>query len=314
MTKSDASRTAASRDASVDRSIGMRQLDAFCEVVRRGSFSGAARRLRLSQPTVSAHVAELERLFSVRLIDRLGREARPTAAGRVLFDYGVQILDLRARAAQAVRASVGALAGTLRIGASTVPAAYLLPARIKAFRDLHPQVRVDLVAADSRVILEKVLKGEVELGYVGSPPRRTDLASKPFAEDRLVLAVGPGHAWARRRSPVKPEDLAREPFVSREEGSGTRIAFERALQDLRPGLRLREVARLGSTAAVLEAVRRNLGVAVLSDLAVGRTLRVVPVQGLSIRRTFHEAWNRRTTLSPLALAFHRFTGREVGRT
>lgn len=297
-----------------ERSLGMRQLEAFREVVRLGSFSAGAQRLALSQPTVSAHVAELERLFGARLVDRVGRRARPTHSGRVLFDYATRILDLRARAVQAMGEIGGTMRGTLRIGASTVPALYLLPARIRLFRDRNPEAKVEVVTSDSEEILGRVAAGDLELGYVGSAPRLPDLAHRRFAEDHLVLVVPPRHRWARRRAPVEVADLAAETFVAREEGSGTRRAFDRAFAAAAGGEppTLREAVRVGSTEAVREAVRQGIGVAFLSDLAVDRTVRAVAVRGLSIRREFHEVWNRRTTLSPLALAFQRLGAREEG--
>jgi len=267
-----------------------RQLEVFLAIVREGSFSRAGQRIHLSQPTLSEHVRELERELGRPLFARRGRTVRLTEAGRVFEPYAARVLGEANAARQAVAELDGLGRGSLLLGSSTTPGVYLLPAVLAAFWRRWPGVEVTLRIANSRAIEAQVRAGELDLGVVGGhglAPGERCLAAGLL--DELVLVVGRGHPWARRRD-VVPAALGAERVLVREPGSATREVTERALQ--RAGVRLGPTLQLDHTEAIKQAVLAGLGVAFVSryairgDLASGR-LAVVPVRGLRILRHFH---------------------------
>ncbi|MCA1959603.1 MAG: LysR family transcriptional regulator [Desulfomonile sp.] len=246
----------------------MRRIEIFCKVVELGSFTRAAEALLISQPTVSEHIRGLEDALGERLLDRLGREVLPTPAGRLFYTYARNIVQTRQEAIQALELFKGNLAGHLVLGASTIPGTYLLPTVAGSFKVAHPAVQITIRIADSAEIGEEVVKGEVEVGVVGSLLNERRLTFEELFSDELVLAVPHGHAWSGRAS-VKLEELGNEPFILRERGSGTRAVMCRILEEhgLDPS-RLHVVAEMGSTEAVRQGIKAGIGVSILSRYAV----------------------------------------------
>lgn len=284
------------------------QLAVFCRVVELKSFSRAARAVHISQPTVSGHVKELEERCGVRLIDRLGREALPTQAGRILYDYAQRLLALREEAQTALAQLQGKVCGSLLLGGSTIPGNYILPALIGRFHRRHPQVRVSLAVADTAAITAEVAAGRLELAVVGAASERHQIVQEKLIEDRLRLIVPAGHRFAGRRS-VRPEELAGEPFLVRERGSGTLDAVRASLRGA--GVEIDEMniaAELGSTEAVRQAIKAGCGVSILSTLAVSEELArgglfALEIEGVALARSFYLTRHRRRSLSPLAATF-----------
>lgn len=288
--------------------MDFRRLEVFCKVVELKSFTRAAEALRLSQPTVSEHIRQLEESVGEKLLDRLGREVLPTPAGRLLGGYAVRILRLCAEARQALTHFGGTLSGPLPLGASTIPGAYLLPSCIETFTARHPSIQVTLKIADTARISREVLEGSLELALVGARSREAGLECVELFGDELLLCVPPDHPWARRRS-LPLAELAGEPFILREEGSGTRQYMNQRLkeQGFDPG-RLQVVAEMGSNEAVRQGIRARLGVSILSSLAVAEdveraALAIVPLEGVRFPRPFYLTRRHGRQLSPAALTF-----------
>jgi DNA-binding transcriptional LysR family regulator len=285
----------------------LRLVEIFCCVYEERSFSRAASRLGLSQPTVSGHVKTLESHFGCLLFDRL-REIEPTAAGKVLYRHGRRIKELRETMLQAMEGFLHRLEGELLVGASTIPGEYLLPVRIGRFHQVHPGVRVHVRIGDTREIVDRVQAGEVELGFVGAHLPRARLEFRRFASDELVLIAPPGRAWAM--DSLTLDELRKKPLLVREEGSGTRLVFEQRLRELGTGLdELNVVAELGSTTAIKEAVKRGLGASVLSAVAVegelgGNWVKRIDVREIgTLRRDFFTVVSKDRDGSPLREAF-----------
>jgi DNA-binding transcriptional LysR family regulator len=287
------------------------QLRIFCKVIEHRSFSRAAHAIHLSQPTISSHIQALERHFGCRLIDRLAKEALPTSAGSVLQGYALKLMALSDETEAAMAAHLGATRGHLRVGASTIPGTYLLPAVIGGFTRRYPQVQVSLQIADSQQILERVLGGDLEIGVIGSCSADPAAVQEALHEDELRLVVPAGHPWAAHAQ-VTPAELADHPFVVREPGSGTLAALEAGLQRAGMSLdQLRIVAEMGNTAAVIQAIKSGVGVSILSPIAVAEelargTLVALPVQGLVLKRSFLLTRHRQRTPSPLGRIFAQF--------
>ncbi|MGH7391259.1 MAG: LysR substrate-binding domain-containing protein, partial [Candidatus Rokuibacteriota bacterium] len=273
---------------------------------REGSFSLAARKVHLSQPTMSEHVQELERELGKPLFARRGRAVGLTEAGRVLEPYAARVVAAVGEARQAVIEVDGLARGSLLIGASTTPGIYVLPAVIGAFWRQYPGIDLRLEIANSRVIEERIRADELDLGVVGGhglAPREQCLAAGLL--DELVLIASVRHPWVKRRS-IASERLAEERVLVREEGSATRQATERALQAA--GVVLRRTMQLGHTEAIKQAVMAGLGVAFVSRYSIRgevetRRLAVVTVKGLRVQRHFHVIHNEGRGLQASARAF-----------
>ena len=284
------------------------QLQIYCKVIELQSFSKAALSVHLSQPTVSSHIKDLEQHFGCTLIDRLARQAAPTPSGKILYRYAQQLLDLRDEAERALADYHGRYAGLLPMGGSTIPGNYLLPGIIGAFKKQYPRVRIQLTIGDSRDIMAKVLSGVVEMGLVGARYDDRHLGCTVVGADVMRLVVPPTHKWYRRPS-VHVDEIIEEPFIVREMGSGTRKAFEQGLHKI--GRQLDDfaiIAEMGSTTAVLQAVKSGLGISILSMLAVKEEqhrggLWALAIEGLAIERAFYLVQDRRRTASPLARVF-----------
>jgi DNA-binding transcriptional LysR family regulator len=288
----------------------MRQIGVLVALVEQGSFGRAAKSLGLSQSTVSGHVADLERRLGTRLVERDRRGVLPTAAGRALLPHAREALRAEANARRAVQDLTGLLTGTLAVGGSSIPAAYLLPGWIAGFHQRHPQIAMQLVTGDSEQVLTRVRNGDVEIAVVGTRTVSPGLHSVEVGDDRLVLIAPAGHPLTRKRA-VTLADVAVAPLVVREEGSGTRTATLRALAAAlgNEGARsLRVVLEVGSTEAQKASVRSGLGVAFVSHLAVrgelaSKALVQVPVEGMDARRSFYLVTREEAHLSPAARAF-----------
>jgi DNA-binding transcriptional LysR family regulator len=284
----------------------LRQIEVFLAIARDKSFSVAARRIHLSQPTASEHMQELEKELGATLFTRRGRAIALTEAGRVFETYAARILADVAGARQAVVELDGLKRGSLLIGASTTPGIYLLPGLIGEFRSRHPGIDLHLDIANSHVIEERVRADELDLGVVGGHElARGERCLTAGLVDELVLIVPPQHPWARRRD-ILPKALAAEPLLVREEGSATRRATERSLAIA--GVKYAVRMELGHTEAIKQAVMAGLGVAFLSVYAIAgevATGRLCPlrIRGLPIRRHFHVIYSEGRPPGASARAF-----------
>jgi len=287
--------------------VDLRRLEVFASVYANRSFSKAAEEVLLTQPTVSGHIKTLEEELGVKLFDRLGRGVVPTRAADVLFDYAKRILGMVKEARAALEAFSGGLRGELVVGGSTIPGQFVLPAVVGRFRAVHPQVSVVLHISDTGGVVEKVLKGDVELGVVGAALNEPKVAFTPLMDDELVVICPEDHPLNGAR--ITPQELVEHPFVMREPTSGTQMVFFQALEAA--GVSVRELemaARMGSTTALIQAVRSGVGLGVVSRMAVdGQVgcggIGFVEVQGLRLTRRFYLATLKGRTHSPAAKAF-----------
>lgn len=294
--------------------LDLHQLEIFCRIVEMKSFSRAAEALFLTQPTLSSHMANLERALATRLLDRLGRSVVPTRTGLRLYEYARRILDLRREAVQAIDAELGLVRGELVVGGSTIPGVYILPGLVGQFKKKHDGIRVTLLLGDSKEITAQVESGEVEVALVGLAPKADPLSSRPFGRDHLTLVVPPDHRLASKRS-VSIADLKKEPFLIREAGSGTRVLMETTFEKhgCRVNQDLNVICELGSTEAVKEGVKAGIGVAIVSRRAIEHevktgVLAALDIDGVSFDRRFYLVHNAERTASPVATAFLKFLG------
>jgi LysR family transcriptional regulator, low CO2-responsive transcriptional regulator len=292
----------------LERAVTLRQLRTFKAVADLKSFSLAAGRLRLSQPSVSYQVKELEEALGLPLFDRLGKRVQLTEAGTVVYAYARRTMDLLDEAALALEEMRGIKRGRLRVGASTTVGIYLLPAALGAFKKLHPGLVISLEIGTRDRVQEQVLNNELDLAVVGPAMKDPELASIPFMSDELVVVAPAGHRLAAQES-LGLKDLAGEPFVMREPASGSRWSLEKAAR--KAGAKLKVAMELGSNGAIKHAVESGLGLAVISryacalELASGRLVEL-DVASFPIRRDWHIVTLRRRRLPASVRAFMEF--------
>ncbi|MET9852054.1 LysR family transcriptional regulator [Streptomyces sp. NPDC006450] len=268
-------------------------MELLLAVARTGSLSAAARRLGITQPAASSRIRAMETRLGVALVDRSPRGSTLTAEGALVTDWARRVVE----AAEAFDAGAQALRGRrdsrLRVAASMTIAEYLLPGWLIALRGQRPDTAVSLHAGNSAVVAERVLAHEADLGFVEGLSVPEGLDSVVIAQDRLVVAVAPGHPWARRSRGVEPAELAATPLILRERGSGTRQVLDAALAG--SGGLAEPLLELASTTAVKAAAVSGAGPCVLSELAVGdelagRRLVSVPVIGAGLERELRAVW------------------------
>ncbi|GAA2335051.1 LysR family transcriptional regulator [Dactylosporangium salmoneum] len=269
--------------------------DLLLSVVRLGSVGRAAAEHRISQPAASARLRQLERQLGVALLHRTPRGSTLTEAGALVVDWARSAVDAAAELAAGAAALRAGADSRLAVAASQTVAEYLLPGWLVALRRVHSELAVALRAGNSTQVAAAVLGGEAGVGFVEGPDVPAGLQAEVVAEDRLVVLVAPGHAWARRRRGVAADELAATPLVAREAESGTRRALEAALRDQGCGLLAVPMLECSSTTAIKHAVAAGSGPAVLSSLAVtgelaSGALVEVPVSGPPLRRSLRMVW------------------------
>jgi DNA-binding transcriptional LysR family regulator len=292
----------------LERSVTLRQLRTFKTVADLKSFSLAAQQLRLSQPSVSYQVKELEEALGLPLLDRLGKSVHLTEAGSILYSYTRRTLDVLDEAAIAFEEMRGIKRGNLRVGASTTVGIYLLPAALGAFKKLHPGIVISLEIGTRIRVQEQVLSNELDLAVVGPALKDPDLTILPFVSDELVVIAPAGHALAGRRG-LTLKNLESQPFVMREPASGSRWSLEKAAR--KAGAKLNVAMELGSNGAIKHAVESGLGLAVISRYACAleissRRLVELDIKGFPIRRDWHIVHLRRRRLPASVQAFIAF--------
>ena len=288
-----------------------RQLEAFCAVVERKSFSQAAERLGVSQPAVSLQIRSLERRLGRRLLDRSGRRVEPTEAGRRLYRGAQRLLTLESQLVEDVAGDPhGELTGRLEIGASTGPGGTVLPPLLCEFAERHPAVSVSLTIFDTQTVIELVADRRLELGVVGAAPRHRSVVFEPLFRDQVVLVCPPDHAFADRT--VSLDDLRGAPLILMQDGAGVRQVIEDELRTA--GVRLRDLdvrLELGLQESVRTAVQAGYGVSFISrsaveaELAAG-ALATARVEGLEPAREISLARSAGRAETRAARAFVEF--------
>jgi DNA-binding transcriptional LysR family regulator len=287
-----------------------RQLQAFCTVVEKKSFSQAAEQLGVTQPAVSLQVRALEQRLGQSLLDRSGRRVEPTEAGRRLYRSAQRMLALEEQLLDEVSADDGRLTGTLAIGASTGPGAHLVPLLLCEFQREHPDLHIALSIWDTQTVIDRVVDRQLELGVVGALRRHRSLEFEPLVRDEIVLAVTPGHDAAG--GTISLDELKEETLIVMQEGAGVRQVVEEELR--RAGLRLRGVEpklELGLQESVKSAVAAGYGVAFISrtaiegELAAGR-LAAAQVEGVEPARQIYIVRARGRSATRAAEAFLSF--------
>jgi len=291
----------------------LRQLEIFCRVVELKSFSKAAEAVYLTQASVSERIAGLENSVGARLLDRLGRQIVPTKAGELLYRHATKLMDMKKNLRQEMEGFLGLKHGEISLGGSTIPGEYILPGLIGRFYQQYPNISVKLTVSDTAEIERLILQGRLELGVIGSKPLSKELIHSDLWRDELVLVVNAGHRWTLKKT-VSVNELLEEPFILREDGSGTQTILDSALRAAGvDGIHsLKAAASLGSSTAVKEGIKSGIGVSILSLRAVeteikSGVLKAINIKDLPpIKRSFYLIRDKRRVSSPACRVMFEF--------
>jgi DNA-binding transcriptional LysR family regulator len=246
----------------------LEQLRIFIAVAQREHVTRAADALDMTQSAVSGAIATLEREFGTKLFHRVGRGIVLTEGGKLLLAEAIAVLTRADAATLAMREFTGLARGRLQLMASQTIAGHLLPARLVDFHTAYPGIALAVSVGNSAQVTEAILQGSIELGFIEGP--ETDLtdptlATEKIATDPIVMVVAPTHPWATTKT-LTQTDLATGQWVVREDGSGTRAVFFKALETLGIARTTVNVAiELPSNQAIIAAVIAGAGPAIVSE-------------------------------------------------
>jgi DNA-binding transcriptional LysR family regulator len=259
-----------------------RRLQVFHTVAKVLSFTKAAEQLQMTQPAVTFQVRQLEEHFATRLFDRTHNRITLTEAGRLVDGYATKILELYSEMERAVGEMTGDVSGHVVVGASTTIAEYLLPSLLSEFSARFPELNISLKVSNTEGVVEMVDRNAIDLGIVEAPVGSGSLEVEVCRMDELVVIVPPNHPLTAARS-VSPVTLQDYPFVSREEGSGTREVFHDYLHE--HGVHIEHINStldLASPEAIKGAVEAGIGISVVSRTILDKELRLGSLAALPL--------------------------------
>ena len=245
------------------RGLNVDQLRTFAAVVEHKSFSGAAALLGITQPAVSLQVRQLERRFGVKLIERAGRRASPTAAGAEFLVHARGIEAALAAATEAMAPHAKGTAGRVRLGTGATACIYLLPPVLRELRRRFPALEITVSTGNTPEMLRAVEENRLDLAFVTLPAAGRMLDVRPVLDDEFVAVAPRGMRLPRE---VSAAELAALPLVQYEPGANTRRVVDEWA--LREGVALKPVMELGSVEAMKELTGAGLGCSVLPRMAL----------------------------------------------
>lgn len=289
----------------------MKHLVAYAAVVRLGSFSRAAEELYIAQPTISLHVRQLEEELQTRLLIRTTKNIEVTEKGREVYEYAVNILQLRDRI---VEKCAGGEQRIIRLGASTIPSAYILPEVLPAFVKKHPAIYFTIDQGDSRSVAEKLAEGVIDIGLIGMKPASRELETEPFYEDMVVIITPVREPFLsmKENGTATLEKLFREPVILREEGSGSLKAANTFLANAGYSeADLQIAARTNDPETIKNLVVQGMGISMISskaaeDYSRENRLLVFSFPEISGRRTLYIATRKHAETAEPVQSFLRF--------
>lgn len=295
--------------------ITLRQLEIFAMVARTGSYTAAARELCLSQPAITQQIKLLEEQAGLPLLDNLGRQKQLTHAGRQLLDYANGIQQQVKEASTLFEGLRGIDKGHLALSVATT-ASHFAMRLLASFSHQHPDTSFALDVTNRKSLLRQLADNEIDLVIMGQPPEDDSLESIVLMENPLVVVAHADHPLVNAQTAISLDILQNESFVVREAESGTRLAMQRFFDER--GISFQAGVEMTSNEAIKQAVEAGLGLGIVSrhtlelELITER-LRILPVEGFPILRSWFVVNRRGKRLSPLAKAFRSFAIEQAPR-
>lgn len=290
------------------RSLNLHQLATFQVVAKHCSYVRAAEELHFSQPAVSAQIRQLEQSLGVKLFDQIGRKTHLTQAGEELYSYSQQIFSVINETLETLDALRSPHYGRLSVGADTTVGSYVIPGWLGKFHQIYPEVDISLEVLNRAALIDALVNNRIDLAVIGSVPDDIPVVIEPFARNELVLIASATHRLAGIQD-ISLTELAKEHFLLREVGSGTRAALENVFHDA--ALPLLISMQVGNNSAIKQGVAAGLGVALISRVALDMELEtkrlvILDVEGFPIIRQWRIVHLKEKNLSATARAFKSF--------
>lgn len=290
--------------------MNLKQLEAFVQVAESGSFSKAARALFLTQPTVSAHISSLEKELKARLFVRNTKEVSLSEDGKLLYQYARQMIELEKTIETTFLEGARTESRCITIATSTIPGQYLLPEILVKFSAKYPNEQFKIMEMDSASVIEKVVDCIADIGFTGTVLEKKHCKYIPFYNDELVIIMPDTEKY--RKIVENEKDISwviNEPFIMREEGSGTRKEAEKQLKKAGIDMdNLNIVASIENSEAIKRSVKNGIGLTIISRLAAqdeidaGNVL-VFPLSEDGSGRDLNLVYNKNYQLIPAAAKF-----------
>ncbi|MGI0486338.1 LysR substrate-binding domain-containing protein [Pantanalinema rosaneae CENA516] len=286
------------------RQATLHQLKVFEAVARHNSFTRAAEELFLTQPTVSMQVKQLSKVVGLPLFEQVGKRLYLTEAGKELYTTCREIFDRLSQFEIAIADLKGLKQGSLRLAVVTT-AKYVIPRLLGPFCQRYPGIDVSLTVNNHERVIENLVDNRDDLYILSQPPEDLDVSIHPFLENPLVVLAWRNHPLANEKN-IPLKQLAEEPFIMREPGSGTRKAVQRLFDD--QGLELKVKLDLGSNEAIKQAIAGGLGISVLSlhTMALegqSSPLTILDAESFPIQRYWYIVYPAGKQLSIIAQTF-----------
>lgn len=284
------------------QNITIQQMESLIRLAEERSFSRAAKKMYLTQPSLTKHIKNLEESVNAMVVNRKNTGISLTPEGKILYAYARRIFKLMDEAKEKIERVREDESGSIFISASTIPSTYILPHVLSAFNKDYADICCYIQINDSDATLNMILDNQAEIGFIGRYVSSNKLNVESIWNDRLVMVVPKEHRWSNK-AVVTIDQVSREPFIVREKGSATRAILEDYLRE-KTDINLSNfniVCELGSSEAVKEAVIARLGISILSIHAVKRELengliREKTVENCTIERNFYLIYKKQFSL------------------
>lgn len=280
--------------------MNLQHLRYLLAVSRLGSFTKAASSMHVTQPTISSGIAELESELGIQLFNRNGRQVELTIEGRAMVNYAVQIQDLVEEASHRLTNRESAHGQSFQIGLIDAAVIYLLPKILRSYLAAHPDVELSVQVGSSRNLADDLLMNRSEFAVITLPFEHPRLETLSFYQDRLLLVVGAGHAFAKKRT-VTLEQVVREPLILFHSDSVSRRLVDEKFAEA--GVSPRVVMAMRSPEAMRKLVEAGVGISFLPFLTVqdalkSGDLKEVGVKGIHFSREIGLAWKKGRYFGP----------------
>jgi LysR family transcriptional regulator, low CO2-responsive transcriptional regulator len=286
----------------------LHQLQILEAIAKHGSFTRAAEELELTQPTISQQIKRLTSTIGMPLFEQLGKQVHLTAAGKEVLSASATISERFAQLEIVLDELKGLKQGRINLVASTT-AKYFVPRLLGTFHRKHPEIELNLKITNQEGVLARLANNQDDLYFTGRPPKDLDIELRPILENPLVVVASSNHPLAGKKN-ISLKQLALEPFIFREAGSGTRLVIEQFLADNRVTVDV--IIELSSNEAIKQAIAGELGISILSQHALALEdrdglLTILHVEGFPIQRHWYVIYPAGKQLSVAAQAFLDFS-------
>ena len=292
--------------------MNLKQLESFCYIIETNSFSEAAKKLFLTQPTISSHISLLEKELSTQLLIRTTKDVTPTDAGKKLYTYAKQMLQIQNTILEEFHVKSEDEKNVITLGASSIPEQYILPEILPKYLKKNKN-EFKIGQGDSFEIINQVVNKEIEIGLVGTQIETSNCIFEPFYKDKLVVITPVNQKYLQMKEEgFHIKDLLKEPIIMREEGSGTRKEIKKFLNHMKINDgSLNIIATLNSTEAIKRSVANNMGISIISNLAVQDYIKDKRVLAFdlaeeNIYRNLYIVRNKEMYMSKSSLKFIKF--------